>query len=279
MKSVLISGCSSGIGRACAARLAQDGWRVFAAVRSDADAQSIEVDPSGLTAIQLDVTDPASIAAARIQVERELNGVLDALVNNAGIAVGGALEIVPPRELRRIFDVNVVGQIVLSQACLPLLRAGRGRILFVGSVGGRVAFPYAGPYHASKFALEAVADSLRAELRPQGVSVSLLEPGPIKTPIWTKARDQIAALRASLNGETQSLYSAQLQGFERRLASAAGSGGSPEEVAEKVLEALQAESPASRYQVGRGAKTLVSLRPLLPDLIFDRLAQRFMASR
>jgi NAD(P)-dependent dehydrogenase (short-subunit alcohol dehydrogenase family) len=260
MKSVLVSGCSSGIGEACAACLARDGWRVFAGVRSDADAQSVEADPGGLTAVQLDVTNAASVAGARAQIEQEAKGKLDALVNNAGIAIGGALETMPPEELRRILDVNVVGQVAISQALLPLLRRASGRILFVGSVGGRVAFPYAGPYHASKFALEAVADSLRAELRPQGVSVSLLEPAVIDTPIWTKAVSQVASLRAGLDSEARSLYWEELGGFEKRLGSAKKGGARPQEVAEKALKALRAESPASRYQVGRGARTLISLR-------------------
>jgi len=279
MRSVLISGCSSGIGRASCVRLARDGWRVFAGVRSDADLRSVEAEAGEIAAIRLDVTDTSSINATRTRIERELNGALDALVNNAGIAVGGPLETVPPWDLRHILDVNVVGQVAVTQAFLPLLRAARGRILFIGSVGGRVAFPYAGPYHASKFALEAVADSMRAELRPQGVSVSLLEPGPIATPIWAKARKQVASLRAGLSGETGPLYAEKLQGFEKRLSSAEESGGAAEEVAEKVLKVLRANSPASRYQVGRGAKTLVSMRPLAPDALFESLARRFTAGR
>lgn len=277
MRSVLISGCSSGIGRACCVRLARDGWRVFAGVRSDGDARSVEAEAGNVTAIRLDVTDTGSINAARAQIEKESNSGLDALVNNAGIAVGGALETVPTWDLRHILDVNVVGQVAVSRAFLPLLRAARGRILFIGSVGGRVAFPYAGPYHASKFALEAVADSMRAELRQQGVSVSLLEPGPIATPIWAKAKNQVASLRAGLDREAESLYAEEMRGFEKRLDSAEESGGQAEEVAEKILKVLQANSPSSRYQVGRGTKTLVSLRPLLPDALFDRLARRFTA--
>jgi NAD(P)-dependent dehydrogenase (short-subunit alcohol dehydrogenase family) len=275
MPSVLISGCSSGIGRASCARLADDGWRVFAGVRSDGDARSVQAGAGQITAVRLDVTEPSSIAAARARIESESNGALDALVNNAGIAAGGAMETVPAEQLRRILEVNVVGQVTVSQAVLPMLRAARGRILFVGSVGGRVAFPYAGPYHASKYALEAVADSMRAELRPQGVSVSLLEPGPIATPIWAKARAQVASLRAGLDGEARSLYAEELERFEKRLDSGARSGGQADEVAEKILVALRAKTPASRYQVGRGARSLVSLRPLLPDALFDRLARRF----
>jgi NAD(P)-dependent dehydrogenase (short-subunit alcohol dehydrogenase family) len=279
MRSVLISGCSSGIGRACCVCLARDGWRVFAGVRSDADLRSVEAEAGDITGIRLDVTDTSSINAARTEIEKESNGTLDALVNNAGIAVGGAMETVPPWDLRHILDVNVVGQVAVSQAFLPMLRASSGRILFVGSVGGRVAFPYAGPYHTSKFALEAVADSMRAELRPQGVSVSLLEPGPIATPIWAKAKKQVASLRTGLKGEAGSLYAEELQGFEKRLDSAEESGGQAQEVAEKILKVLRADPPASRYQVGRGAKTLVSMRPLMPDALFDRLARRFTAGR
>jgi NAD(P)-dependent dehydrogenase (short-subunit alcohol dehydrogenase family) len=118
---------------------------------------------------------------------------------------------------------------------------------------------------------------MRAELRPQGVSVSLLEPGPIATPIWGKAKKQVASLRAGLDGEARSLYAKELQGFEKRLDSAEERGGQAEEVAEKIRKAMQADPPASRYQVGRGVKTLVSLRPLLPDGLFDRLARRFTA--
>jgi NAD(P)-dependent dehydrogenase (short-subunit alcohol dehydrogenase family) len=279
MRSVLVTGSSSGIGRATCVCLARDGWRVYAGVRSDADARSLEAEPGDIVAVRLELTDAASIAAARARIEDESNGALDALVNNAGIAIGGALELVPPEQLSHILDVNVCGQVAVSQAFLPLLRAApRGRLLFVGSVGGRVAFPYAGPYHASKFALEAVADSLRAELRRQGVSVSLVEPGPIATPIWSKAKTQIASLRAGLDGEARSLYAEELRGFEQRLDSAAENGGQAQEVAEKILEALSVDSPAPRYPLGRGVQTLIALRSLLPDALFDRLAQRFIAA-
>jgi NAD(P)-dependent dehydrogenase (short-subunit alcohol dehydrogenase family) len=179
----------------------------------------------------------------------------------------------PPADLRRILDVNVVGQIAVTQAFLPLLRSAGGRIVIVGSVGGRVAFPYAGPYHASKYALEALADSLRAELKPQGVTVSLVEPGPISTPIWTKAREQVAALRAGLDDEKRRLYAGEMESFERRLRSADEHGEQPEKVAAKIGEVLQG-SAGSRYPVGRGVRTLIDLRPLLPDALFDRLARR-----
>lgn len=273
MGSVLVTGSSSGIGRACLTRLAEDGWRVFAGVRSETDAEAVGAVPGEVRPLRLDVTDAGSIATASAQVSEQNGGVLDALVNNAGIAVGGALETVPIEDLRRIFDVNVVGQVAVSQAFLPLLRSAQGRIVIVGSVGGRIAFPYAGPYHATKYALEAIADALRVELDRQGVGVSLVEPGPISTPIWAKARQQVASLRASLGDEARQLYGEEMAGFEERLRSADEHGEKPEKVAEKIADALQGSARA-RYPIGRGVRTLIALRPLLPDFAFDRLARR-----
>jgi len=273
MRSVLLSGCSTGIGRACVNRLATHGWRVFAGVRSETDAEVVGAEPGEVVPLRLDVSDGDSIAAAAKLVAEQTGGRLEGLVNNAGIAVGGALETVPVADLRRILDVNVVGQVAATQALLPLLRSGRGRIVIVGSVGGRVAFPYAGPYHASKFALEAVADSLRVELEPQGVAVSLVEPGPISTPIWSKAEEQVATLRASLDGEAHQLYAEGLANFEQRLRSAGEHGESAEKVAAKIAAALEG-STGSRVPVGRGARTLINLRSWLPDFAFDRLARR-----
>jgi len=273
MRSVLVTGCSTGIGRACVNRLATHGWRVFAGIRSETDAEAVAAEPGEVVPLRLDVTDGEAIAAAAELVAAPTGGRLEGLVNNAGIAVGGALETVPVGDLRRILDVNVVSQVAVTQALLPLLRSGRGRIVIVGSVGGRVAFPYAGPYHASKFALEALADSLRVELEPQGVAVSLVQPGPISTPIWSKAEEQVATLRARLDGETRQLYAEALANFEQRLRSADEHGESPEKVAIKIAKALDG-SASARVPVGRGVRTLIALRSLLPDFAFDRLARR-----
>lgn len=270
MKSVLVTGSSSGIGRATVERLAREGWKVFAGVRDRADAPMVGGGPGEVTPIVLDVTEVISLAAAATEVREATGGSLDALVSNAGIPVGGALEAVEPEQLREILDVNVVGAVAVAQVLLPLLRAARGRILFVGSLGGRVAFPFAGPYHASKFALEGIADSLRAELRPQGVTVGLIEPGVVDTPIWGKARQQVAAQRAALGGERRELYDESLRSFEDSLRSAEAKGEPPSKVAEKIAAALG--GGGSRYPVGRGARTLATLRPLLPDRVFDRLA-------
>jgi NAD(P)-dependent dehydrogenase (short-subunit alcohol dehydrogenase family) len=246
---------------------------VFATVQRESD----EIELAGLlgvTPVLVDVTDEESIERARVTVSEATEGRLGALVNNAGIAIGGALEAVPRDDLRRILEVNVIGQVALTQAFLPLLRASGGKVVFVGSLGGRVAFPYAGPYHASKFAIEAIGDSLRAELRGQGVSVSIVEPGTISTPIWSKARAQVGSLRAGLEGETADLYDEPLERFQERLASAEEKGEKPEKVAQVIAEALESESPGARYRVGRGVGSLILIRALAPAKYLDRLLRR-----
>lgn len=274
-RTVLISGCSTGIGRACAAGLGERGWQVFATVRGEED----EIELAGLlgvTPVLLDVTDEESIERAKATVSAATGDRLGALVNNAGIAVGGALETVPADDLRRILEVNVVGQVALTQAFLPLLRASGGKVVFVGSLGGRVAFPFAAPYHASKFAIEAIGDSLRAELRAQDVSVSIVEPGTISTPIWSKARAQVGSLRAGLAGEAADLYDEPLDRFQERLATAEEKGEKPAKVAEVIAEAIESESPGPRYRVGRGVGSLILMRALAPARYFDLLLRRLV---
>jgi NAD(P)-dependent dehydrogenase (short-subunit alcohol dehydrogenase family) len=273
MKSVLITGTSSGIGRAAAELLAEQGWLVFAGVRNQADARALAALPGEVTPVELDVREQAQIEAAREQVAAITGGMLDGLVNNAGVGVAGPLEALPPDGLREILDVNVVGQVAVTQAFLPLLRRGGGRVLFVGSVGGRVTHPWGAPYHASKFALEAIADCLRVELAGQNVSVGLLEPGPIDTPIWAKSREQVEGLRRKLEGEQRQLYDEPLRKFEQQLTSAEQKGAEPAKVAAKIADALGGSG--SRYPVGRGVRTLVSVRPLMPDFVYDRLSSLF----
>ncbi len=256
-----MTGTSSGIGKATVERLARDGWRVFAGSRDGSTAG----DAIPLT---LDVTDADQVRAAVEAIESQAGGVLHGVVHNAGIPIGGALEEVEPEQLRRIFEVNVIAPVLLTQALLPMLRRDRGRIVIVGSLGGRVAFPFAGPYHATKYALEALADSLRLELRPQGVGVALVEPGTIQTPIWSKAEEQVEAQRRGLSGESRELYDERLAAFQERLRSADSNGEDPSKVADKIADAL--EGDGTRYPVGRGAGTLSKLRPLLPDGLFDR---------
>lgn len=246
---------------------------MFATIRRQAD----EIELAGLTGVTpvlLDVAEEESIERARAVVAEATGGGLGALVNNAGIAVGGPLEAVPRDDLRRILEVNVIGQVAVTQAFLPLLRATGGKVVFVGSLGGRVAFPYAGPYHASKFAIEAIGDSLRAELRGQGVSVSIVEPGTISTPIWSKARAQVDSLAADLEGEVVDLYDKPLQRFQERLATAEEKGEEPEKVARVIAEALESESPGARYRIGRGVGSLILMRALAPAKYFDLLLRR-----
>jgi NAD(P)-dependent dehydrogenase (short-subunit alcohol dehydrogenase family) len=271
-KSVLITGASSGIGRSTATHLAEEGWRVFAAMREPADA-GLE----GAEVIELDVTSADSISRALEVVRERAGGSLDALVNNAGIPVAGAVETIPVEDFRALIETNLIGQFAVTKAFLPLIRRARGRIVFVGSLGGRVAFPYAAAYHASKFGIEGLAESLRSEMRPLGVEVSVVEPSTMTTEIWGKGREQLATLRSSLTAEQADVYGEALGDFDRTLASADEDGEDPGEVAGTIEQALTASNPDDRYVVGRGARTVTLLEPLLPAAIFDRVKRRVAA--
>jgi NAD(P)-dependent dehydrogenase (short-subunit alcohol dehydrogenase family) len=272
VRSVLVTGSSSGIGRATVERLAADGWRVFAGVRDFSDGTALDQIGETVTALALDVTDEAQIAAAALEVAERTEGSLDGVVNSAGIGVGGALEAIEPDQLRRVLDVNVVGSVAVTQAVLPLLRRAGGTAVLVGSIGGRVALPFGGPYHATKYALEALADSWRAELRPQGVGVALIEPTAISTPIWTKARAGVEEQLAGLDAEGSELYAERLAEFAEQLESADRQGDEVGKVAEKIAAAL--DGSGGRYPVGRGAGAITRLRPLIPDLIWDQVVGR-----
>jgi len=258
VRTVLVTGTSSGIGRACAERLRDRGWHVLAGVRRLDDA------PAGCEAVALDVTDAAQVAALA-------GRPLDAAVLNAGVALSGPLEFVPVDELRAQLEVNVVGQVALLQAILPALRESRGRVVLVGSVSGRLALPFLGPYAASKFALEAVADSLRGEVAPFGIAVSLVEPGSIATPMWRKGGERAAQLpepAVALYGEAVAAL--------RAWAAKRGAVTPAAEVAVVVERALTAERPRSRYVVGAGARTR-TLIGRAPDRVRDRLIARLLA--
>jgi NAD(P)-dependent dehydrogenase (short-subunit alcohol dehydrogenase family) len=268
-RTVLITGTSSGIGEASVSALAEAGWKVFAGKHDAADVKA-GVGTSVIP-IALDVTSEASIAAAVDEVQRE--GGLDALVNNAGIPGAGPVETIPMDIFREVIETNLIAQFAVTQAFLPMLRASRGRIVFVSSLGGRVAFPYASPYHASKFGLEGLAESLRAEMAPLGVDVSLIEPGSMATEIWAKGRSALSEARERMTDEQRSVYGDALAGFDEQL-EAQEDSEDPAEVASKVVEALTAGSPDERYLVGRGAGSLALLRPLIPDALFDRISKR-----
>jgi NAD(P)-dependent dehydrogenase (short-subunit alcohol dehydrogenase family) len=276
----LITGASTGIGRATALRLAGAGWTVLAGVRGEDAGERLAEEAAGpgrMVPLGLDVTDPGQIAQAAARVEElsagaSSRGGLDALVNNAGIGIGGPLELVSVEDLRRQFDVNVHGQVAVTQAMLPALRRARGRIVFVSSVGGRVAMAFTAPYAASKHAIEALGDALRVELHSSGVRVALIEPGSVATPIWDKGRED--ARRVSIPPELESQYGHVPAAMEKVLEDTARRGVPPEMVAETIQRALTARRMKARYVVGRDARAMIALRGLLPDLVFDRLARR-----
>jgi NAD(P)-dependent dehydrogenase (short-subunit alcohol dehydrogenase family) len=264
MRTALVTGASSGIGAACALRLAESGWRVFAGVRREGDA------PAGTEEILLDVTDTDQIAGAAERIAE-----LDALVNNAGIAIAMPLEFLPLDELRRQLDVNVTGQIAVTQAFLPQLRRSRGRIVFVGSIAGRSALPFLGAYAASKHALEAIADTLRIELGPFGIMVSIVEPGTIKTPIWTKSAALADSLAAAAPPELGELYGERIAAFGRVARERGEKGASADAVARAVEDLLTQQRPNTRRLVGRDAKLRSSVERL-PDRVRDSVYERVL---
>ncbi|MFZ1993262.1 MAG: SDR family oxidoreductase [Solirubrobacteraceae bacterium] len=274
MTSVLITGASSGIGAATALRLDADGMRVFAGVEHDDDgAAALAGASERLTRIVLDVTDEQSIHQAIADIRAQAPAGLDGLVNNAGVGFPGPLEILPLDALRRQLEVNVVGQVAVSQAALPLLRQAGGRLVFVGSVGGLLASQFAGAYHASKFAIEAIADVWRQELEPDDISVILIEPSAISTPIWEKATQRLDELEAADPPEL-ARYQKRLHGFRESLHSADENGKSPEDVAEVITKALTEKRPDTRYVVGGAGKLAAALKPLVPDRLADKLAEQ-----
>lgn len=268
--TVVVTGASTGIGEATALHLKELGFDVRAGARKDEDAERLR--SQGVTPLRLDVTDNASIAAAGGELG---DAPLAGLVNNAGIAVSAPLEFVPIDELRRQLDVNLVGQVAVIQALLPALRRGRGRIVNVSSIGGRVALPLAGPYNASKFALEGISDALRREVAQFGIDVSVVEPGGVKTPIWSKGAETAERIAADLPPEAEQLYGAMVETLRResrRIAETDGMDAS--EVARVIGHALTARRPKTRYLVGRDAKVRWAVAKRVPDRMMDRLIAR-----
>jgi NAD(P)-dependent dehydrogenase (short-subunit alcohol dehydrogenase family) len=277
-RSVVITGASTGIGDACARHLAAAGYRVFAGVRRDEDAQRLRsVDPQMIELVLLDVTDAASIAAGAEAVGRALDDRgLDGLVNNAGIAVAAPLEFVPIEELRRQLEVNTVGPVSVTQAFLPLLRKARGRIVHIGSLSGLLSVPFLGPYCASKFALEALADAMRMELAPWSIHVSIVDPGSIDTPIWKKGRTASEELLKRAPPEFQERYGPVLPAVRAAAETSARRGISPAVVAKAVEHALTSRKPKSRYLVGIDARIQGFMGRTVPARWRDRLVRRAM---
>jgi NAD(P)-dependent dehydrogenase (short-subunit alcohol dehydrogenase family) len=264
----LVTGTSTGIGRAIAIHLAQRGFEVLAGVRKPADA------PPGLEPVVLDVTSADDVAAAAGRV----GGSLDALVNNAGIAVNGPVEFVPVAEWRRQFEVNLIGQVAITRAVLPALLNARGRIVNISSISGRSVWPLTGPYTASKFALEALTDTLRREVGPHGVRVVSVEPGGIATPVWDKSRAEAERMVSAMPGDTRRRYDGLIAGIVYHGERMTRDGLPPEAVAEVVADALTARRPRTRYVIGGQARVQAVLARLLPDRAFDALVARALRS-
>ena len=270
-RTVLVTGASTGIGRETALLLAKQGFTVFAGVRKLADGETlVEASTGTLIPLIIDVTNAEQIVAAAATIEAHGKG-LYGLVNNAGIASAAPLEFVPIEEFRRQIEVNLTGQLAVTQAMLGMLRASRGRIVNVTSIGGLIAGQMLGPYNASKFALEGVTHVLRQELKPWGIEVVAIEPGQIATPIWGTAAANSDRMLAELTPVVTELYGRRIAGAQKMAAHAAKHGIHPIEVAQVIEKALTAKRPKTRYPVGRDAKLGAALIARLPDRTRDRL--------
>jgi NAD(P)-dependent dehydrogenase (short-subunit alcohol dehydrogenase family) len=275
-KSVVITGASSGIGRASVEQMIRSGWHVFGTVRKRADQEQLQnLGREEVTPVIMDVEDGASIGAAAREIEAQLNGRgLDALVNCAGIGLARPVEYAKLDDLRRIFEINVFGQIAVTQALAHLLRKNHGRIVNVTSVGVNLAIPFGGLLNASKSALGMLSDTLRLELHPFGVRVIAVEPGAIATPAVEKTLGDIEKVIADLPAQAQSQYGEILRSFARVAYAMEKSGSSPEVVARVIMRALTSERPRIRYRVGKHAKLLATLPKILPESVMDALRIR-----
>lgn len=277
-QAVVVTGAGKGIGEAVTERLADLGFLVFAGIRQEADAARWRAHGSrNVHPLRMEVTDEASIHAAAAEIKAALAGKpLTGLVNNAGIAVAGPLEFLPIRELRRQLEVNVIGQIAVTQAMLPMLRESRGRIVNIGSIAGRSALPMTGAYAASKFAMEALTDSLRVELLRSGIKVSIVEPGVIATPIWETSVRSADAILAEMPKQAFEYYGKIMNAVKERALSGGLRGLPARIVADVVVHALTAANPKTRYLVGRDAKIRLLLQRL-PDRWRDTIIARQLA--
>jgi NAD(P)-dependent dehydrogenase (short-subunit alcohol dehydrogenase family) len=276
-EAVVVTGASTGIGAACALELDRRGYRVFAGVRREADGLALqERGTERLTPVLLDVTNEAQIKAAAETVRAAVGAAgLAGLVNNAGVATGGPLEFLPLDELRRQLEINVVGVVAVTQAFLPLLRQGRGRIVNIGSSSGRLTIPFMGPYSASKFALGALNDALRLEVRAWGIRVILVEPASVATPIWDKSKVLADDLERRMPPEAHTLYGPVIARFRKLIAASARHALPVEAVTTAVVRALTAPNPKTRYIVGRDTY-IQAILGMGPDWLRDRLVARVM---
>ncbi|MEN8193654.1 MAG: SDR family oxidoreductase [Bacteroidota bacterium] len=252
-KAILITGTSTGIGKTCALHLDKLGYKVYAGVRKQADGDNLQKDASqNLTPIILDVTDEESINNVVNFIEEETGGKIFGLVNNAGIGRSGVLEVTPVTEIRKVMEVNVIGLMAMTKAMIPMLRKNKGRIINIGSTASYLASPGASAYAASKFAVRAITDSLRLELKPFGMSVVLVSPGAVESDIWEKGKAYKNELRKNIKPEIVSLYATLIKFGENLINELKKI--SADEVAKSVTHALTANKPKRYYLVGNDAK-------------------------
>jgi NAD(P)-dependent dehydrogenase (short-subunit alcohol dehydrogenase family) len=275
-ETVLVTGASSGIGRACVIRLTNQGFRVFAGVRKQEDGAKLEREVKGnLSPLLLDVTNQKSIADAVEIVSAQLGGTgLVGLVNNAGVGFPGPLEFLPMEDLRTQYEVNVFGPVAVTQAFLPFIRKTTGRIINIGSIGDRLAIPFGAALCSSKSALAAMTEALRMELHPWGIHVCLIEPGSISTPAVEKVTGQAERLLERLPANAERLYGSMFRSFISHVAEHEKHGSPPEAVAEVILKALTDRKPKTRYIAGKHSQLLSALPRLLPDRLLDFLRLR-----
>jgi NAD(P)-dependent dehydrogenase (short-subunit alcohol dehydrogenase family) len=272
-KAVLVTGCSSGIGRATALRLARSGWKVYASARRPETISDLR--DAGCQTLTLDVTDESSMQAAVQEIERA-EGAVGVLINNAGYSQSGAIETVPLAAVRRQFETNVFGLVRLTQLVLPQMRAQRwGKIVNIGSMGGRLSFPGGGHYHATKHALEAISDAMRFELRGFHIDVILLEPGLITTDFGEAAtasmadttiagEDPYATFNTTVGAVTKGAYEGPMKLL----------GGSPDRVAKTIERALGRRRPPARITITPSAKLTIAMRRLMPDRAWDAMMRQ-----
>ena len=272
-KYFLITGASSGIGRAAAQLVAsKEGHFVFAGVRSQDSARELSSISSEIQPVILELTDMRSLENCRKEILEKTNGKgLDGLVNNGAIAVSAPMEFVPLDEMRKQFEVNVIGLIALTQLFLPELRKNKGRIVNVGSLSGLLTTPFLGGYCASKYAVEAVNDAMRLELKSSGVKVSLIEPGSIATPMWKNSLQAAKDLEKKMHTDYSSYYAKAVGNFRDVAIKTGDAGIPPEKVAKKIEHALFSDNPKTRYLVGKEAVSYAIIKKLLPDKAFDYL--------
>lgn len=276
MRTVFISGASSGIGLATAQQLDAAGWRVFAAALPRDDFEPLQSSCSEqLVTLPLDITDETMVQEAAQRVADEVGEAgLHGLVNNAGIHIPGPLETLAVERVQQQFAVNVFGHLRVTQALLPLLRQAKGRIVNVSSMMGKVALPTLGAYSMSKHALEAMTDTLRLELAAQGIHVCAVEPGAIQTPMTSGMESLLGQVRDELTDEQQGLYDSLLRDMSAVLERQAGSATPPHAIAEVIVMALTSNRPKPRYAVGADVRGLLALRALAPDEIGDQILRR-----